>query len=1255
MPLRILVNDKVRLDDERTGVVRFIGNVSFAKGEWVGLALDDPFNGKNDGMVKGKRYFQCKKNKGTFVRRKRVVEVKVFASNNVAKTLGKAVLAKDSFKVGFRVSCDGRLGTVRFIGTLDRDSDDQYLGLELDQEFKGTSDGSRNGKRYFLCAKGQGIFVKPEKVIPIGENKWAEKKDSPESFRDDNEKVSNPRTENNENPKNETPYSQVAQSSLNAKWASHSTGRNEKFFNGTVLKNRADHLVIHKKSRQSRKMASRTKLEVSEAERMVLLEKLKMMEKNMELIKREHTQTTESYEHSIMELEKEISLIKQDAKDEIKDLQDELEKAEGKNISPNSIRNMAKVAMRKTETDVMKLRDKLLETEERCQRTREWMNKELELFLQEKKEFRNDKSEFSAHKVELVNERKRLENLVREKDTKLNGYIAKYEMVQKQLNSAMEEIGIKSEENTTLRQGLQRAHMEIWSLRKALKSERKVNLEQQEKDKEILRTMTNEKKLLEEELVLVHNKLRDTGKKTRKKFHESEVDAVNIDQNRIWMKEKGASLWQQRAEISERVSGLANNSGNWKNLTQQNILKRDDFEARRTEIEKQKSGLAEVQSGVRNKFEKVRSDRARFEETSRPELELLSKTKSSLGWTYLNRISHHSSSSEIQDVNAASNCQNLRINIPDSELTSEEDVDDESVRHFDSETPVAEGFIDEEGRDQHIPNCESSINYQEIDQNNRLNKMLNSSPIKRRSKRRRNHKLRSPIRSQDSSKHRSSSLPRVWRPREKITNAFSLSNVENQKQNRMFASKVRHHSHSRRPFCKGHFDSFSEGYTDSESDSVGAKNVQDGRSLKNGSESTCVLNIKEAPVQKVSSQNHGNDSWKSIELPTASKSDCHGDFVGQKSERNSQHFQKRDLQTETNRIYNLEVDQIWVKVKNIYRWVVNTKANISSLNANSSTLNDNLATITSQRTKQIKEKLRELSQLIEKRKQLTNSSERFVQNAFLNRAENLLILEKECERELKNLEKDANHNQSKVAIHPEKDLPQFISEYWQQSRKFREIIQALQYKCDTPIPARYKTIEEINASLEDALSTDEDLRKLEKQISHLKKMVDCIGKIHTAKTEDCLSDATDLEMIYSSVCKSSTKKTETIRNICNERLKEEKLHQMKQIDKLNKGKYMKIMEAADQKMGELSECGQSRNQQSLSRELIIINRILQDDLPKWRNCVSTEMAKASAYLKENEYEFAQLVSERETTLRQMIKQTEQRAVKVLTKVQELLD
>ncbi|KAF2033503.1 hypothetical protein EK21DRAFT_108971 [Setomelanomma holmii] len=69
------LSGRVRLlpeSDVRRGTVSYIGAVPEIPGIgfWIGITLDEP-TGKNDGSVKGKRYFKCGNNCGVFVRPER--------------------------------------------------------------------------------------------------------------------------------------------------------------------------------------------------------------------------------------------------------------------------------------------------------------------------------------------------------------------------------------------------------------------------------------------------------------------------------------------------------------------------------------------------------------------------------------------------------------------------------------------------------------------------------------------------------------------------------------------------------------------------------------------------------------------------------------------------------------------------------------------------------------------------------------------------------------------------------------------------------------------------------------------------------------------------------------------------------------------------------------------------------------------------------------------------------------------------------
>ncbi|XP_035482329.2 CAP-Gly domain-containing linker protein 2 isoform X1 [Scophthalmus maximus] len=77
------VGDRVLVGGSKMGVIRYMGETDFAKGEWCGVELDEPL-GKNDGAVAGTRYFQCLHKFGLFAPVHKVIRIG-FPSTSPAK------------------------------------------------------------------------------------------------------------------------------------------------------------------------------------------------------------------------------------------------------------------------------------------------------------------------------------------------------------------------------------------------------------------------------------------------------------------------------------------------------------------------------------------------------------------------------------------------------------------------------------------------------------------------------------------------------------------------------------------------------------------------------------------------------------------------------------------------------------------------------------------------------------------------------------------------------------------------------------------------------------------------------------------------------------------------------------------------------------------------------------------------------------------------------------------------------------------
>ncbi|XP_064651713.1 kinesin-like protein KIF13A isoform X3 [Lineus longissimus] len=96
VPSWIQIGESVQVLSSRggpsqSGIVKFIGPTEFASGPWVGVELDQP-QGKNDGTVKGVRYFKARSRSGIFVRHDKLIMDKKRRKGSVKTPTGSGTM-----------------------------------------------------------------------------------------------------------------------------------------------------------------------------------------------------------------------------------------------------------------------------------------------------------------------------------------------------------------------------------------------------------------------------------------------------------------------------------------------------------------------------------------------------------------------------------------------------------------------------------------------------------------------------------------------------------------------------------------------------------------------------------------------------------------------------------------------------------------------------------------------------------------------------------------------------------------------------------------------------------------------------------------------------------------------------------------------------------------------------------------------------------------------------------------------------------
>lgn len=175
------MGDRVRLGRGKEGIVRWMGVLN--NKQIVGLELDQWIDNDNDGMLNGTRYFQCSKGRGYFAQAAKIADVleKAKEPEPVAappaqwepEPMDEPEPEKEKLDIAIGDKVElrkGRVGWVRYIGTV-KGLKGEIIGLELLQwDQKGHNGQTSDGTKYFKCKDGTGYWTARQNVATVLES-----------------------------------------------------------------------------------------------------------------------------------------------------------------------------------------------------------------------------------------------------------------------------------------------------------------------------------------------------------------------------------------------------------------------------------------------------------------------------------------------------------------------------------------------------------------------------------------------------------------------------------------------------------------------------------------------------------------------------------------------------------------------------------------------------------------------------------------------------------------------------------------------------------------------------------------------------------------------------------------------------------------------------------------------------------------------------------------------------------------------------